>query len=71
MYGVSDNARSWYDNSRAEALGYNPSGRSEDYAKAVLASDQGQGDTPSEFYQGGTFCGAEYTADFSVMKTKG
>src|SRR5690606_35728939 len=24
MYGVSDNQRSWYDNSRAQALGYKP-----------------------------------------------
>src|SRR5690606_33438673 len=28
VYGVSDNARAWYDNSRARELGYAPEGRS-------------------------------------------
>ena len=71
MYGVSDNKRSWYDNSRAVALGYKPKGHSEDYAQAVLGDDPPGDDNPSEFYQGGTFCGEEYSADFEIMKTKG
>ena len=71
MYGVSDNARSWYDNSRAASFGYQPQGRSEPYAAAVLAKEPSAADTPDEFYQGGTFCAAEYTADFAAMKPKG
>ncbi len=71
MYGVSDNVRSWYDNSHARSLAYRPEGRSEDYAGKVMATAPPAKDEPSEFYQGGTFCGAEYTADFPTMKTKG
>jgi hypothetical protein len=37
----------------------------------VLAKEQAAApDSPSEFYQGGTFCGAEYSADFASMKGK-
>lgn len=70
MYGISDNKRGWYDNSRAFALGYKPEDKSEDYAARVLGNDPPGEDSPSEFYQGGTFCGAEYTADFAAMKQK-
>jgi len=72
LYGVSDNTRSWYDNSRAEALGYKPAARSEDYAADIIAAEPASGKHPAgEFYQGGTFCADEYSADFDVMKTKG
>lgn len=71
MYGVSDNKRSWYDNSHAIALGYRPDGKSEDFAERVLGSDPPGEDIPSEFYQGGTFCGEEYNADFQTIKLKG
>jgi uronate dehydrogenase len=69
MYGVSDNARAWYDNSRAAALGYAPQSRSEDYAEAVLAAEPKDGKHPvAEKYQGGTFCAAEYSADFETIR---
>ena len=72
MYGVSDNQRSWYDNSRAAALGYKPQGRSEDFAAAVLAAEPKSGKHPAaEFYQGGTFCGEEFSADPATMNTRG
>ena len=32
VYGMSDNARAWWDNSRARELGYRPEGRSEEFA---------------------------------------
>lgn len=68
LYGISDNARSWYDNSRAVALGYAPQSRSEDYADAVLAAEPKEGKSAiAEHYQGGTFCAAEYTADFDAI----
>jgi uronate dehydrogenase len=70
MYGVSDNARSWYDNSHAASLGYKPEGRSEDFAAAILAATATAGEPVAEFYQGGTFCAAEYTADFAKLSKK-
>src|SRR5216684_2733688 len=63
VYGVSNNRRSWYDNSNAERLGYRPQDDSEPYAATVLAAEAGQPADPiAEHYQGGTFCAAEYTA---------
>ena len=40
MYGISDNARAWFDNSHAVELGYSPTGKSEDFAEQVLANRQ-------------------------------
>ena len=69
MYGVSDNARSWYDNSPAFELGYAPESRGEDYAEKVLAEEPKSGKHPvAEHYQGGTFCAAEYSAEFETIK---
>ncbi len=63
VYGVSNNRRSWYDNSNAERLGYRPQDNSEPYAEDVLAAEAGQPTDPiAERYQGGTFCAAEYSA---------
>ena len=71
MYGVSENERSFYDNTHARSLGYRPEGRSEAFAAKVMADAPPAKDEPSEFYQGGTFCGEEYGADFAEMKKKG
>ncbi len=54
VYGVSDNARSWYDNGNARRLGYAPQDDSEIYAEAVLAREQ-PGDARAEAFQGGAF----------------
>src|SRR5215472_16326833 len=63
VYGVSNNRRSWYDNSNAERLGYRPQDDSEPFAQAVLAAEAGRAIDPiAEHYQGGTFCAAEYSA---------
>jgi uronate dehydrogenase len=62
VYGVSNNRRSWYDNSNAERLGYRPQDDSEPYAEAVLAAEPTGSAPIAEYYQGGTFCAAEYTA---------
>jgi uronate dehydrogenase len=63
VYGVSNNRRSWYDNSNAERLGYRPQDDAEDFAEAVLAAEAGRAVDPvAERYQGGTFCAAEYSA---------
>jgi uronate dehydrogenase len=62
VYGASDNARGWWDNSNAYRLGYRPLDRSEDYAAEVLAQDTGPtGDDRIDLSQGGTFCVSEAT----------
>ena len=63
VYGVSNNRRSWYDNSNAVRLGYQPQDGSEPFAKAVLAAEAGRAvDAIAERYQGGALCAAEYSA---------
>jgi uronate dehydrogenase len=54
VYGVSDNARSWYDNANALRLGYRPVDDSEIYAEALLARER-PGDPRAEMFQGGAF----------------
>lgn len=54
VYGVSRNARSWYDNANAVRLGYRPKDDSETFAVEVLARER-PGDPRAETYQGGTF----------------
>jgi uronate dehydrogenase len=64
FYGVSDNAASWWDNSRAARLGYRPQGRAEDFrAQALAAQAKLAPDPIAARYQGGPFCSAEYDAD--------
>ena len=60
VYGVSDNARSWWDNSNAARLGYVPMDRSEDYAGEVLAqAPPASPDSIAERVQGGDFAVVE------------
>jgi uronate dehydrogenase len=61
VYGVSDNAASWYDNSVAYALGYRPQDRSEDHRASAEAGESAiQSDAIARYYQGGPFCSIEY-----------
>jgi uronate dehydrogenase len=63
VYGVSNNQRSWYDNSNAVRLGYRPQDDSEPHAAAILAAEGALVKDPiAEQYQGGTFCADEYDA---------
>jgi uronate dehydrogenase len=62
VYGVSDNRRSWYDNSNAYRLGYRPQDDAERFAAEVLAKEQ-PGDPRAELYQGGNFVFAEIGGD--------
>lgn len=63
VYGVSNNDRSWWDNSQAEAMGYRPQDNAEEYAEAVLAEEAKRPeDGIAERYQGGTFASDEYAA---------
>ncbi len=63
VYGVSNNRRSWYDNSNAVRLGYRPQDDSEPYAAEVLAKEPAGADPIAERRQGGTFCAEEYSAE--------
>ena len=59
VYGVSKNKRSWYDNSNAYRLGYEPQDDSEAYAAEVLRREKPGGEPKAEIYQGGAFVVAE------------
>ena len=59
VYGISDNARAWFDNRNAYRLGYRPQDASEPYAEEVLRRDPPPGTTPADIYQGGGHCMAE------------
>jgi uronate dehydrogenase len=62
LYGASDNAASWWDNSRARALGYRPSGKAEDHRVHAEAEQAKIGPDPvGDLFQGGSFCSAEFT----------
>jgi len=57
FYGISDNARSFWDNEAAFRYGYRPQGRAEDHAAAALAAEAKRPPDPvSDWYQGGGFC---------------
>lgn len=59
VYGISDNARAWFDNANARRLGYRPKDRSEKYAKDILKRDGPPGTSPADIYQGGGHCMSE------------
>lgn len=70
LYGASGNTRAWWDNSRAFQLGYKPKFNAEDFvAHAQAEQAKVQPDPVCDYYQGGTFCSAEYSADFDALKT--
>ncbi len=61
VYGVSDNARGWWDNSAAFRLGYRPSGRAEDHRDEALAAQAKLPPDPiGDILQGGSFCSEEF-----------
>jgi uronate dehydrogenase len=63
VYGMSDNKRTWWDNSNALRLGYRPKHRSEDFVDAVMAREPKRDlSDPAEIYQGGIFVTAESVA---------
>jgi uronate dehydrogenase len=64
FYGASLNERAWWDNSNAYRHGYRPKHRAEDHRDHALAEQTKlPADRVGDFYQGGTFCSAEYTAE--------
>lgn len=64
LYGASFNERAWWDNSRAYALGYRPTGKAEAHLDHAMAGQAVLPPDPvGDFYQGGTFCSAEFDGD--------
>lgn len=61
IYGMSDNVRGWWDNRRAQELGYVPKYASEAFAAKVLAKAE-PADSIADQYQGGAFCAQEYAS---------
>jgi uronate dehydrogenase len=64
FYGISFNECTWWDNSRAYTYGYRPTGRAEEFRDEALAAQAKlPADPVGDFFQGGSFCSAEFTGD--------
>ncbi len=61
IYGMSNNVRGWWDNQRAQELGYVPKHASEEFAAKIMAVQE-TADAIADRYQGGTFCAMEYSS---------
>jgi len=61
VYGVSANSATWYDNSRAEALGYHPRHSADPFAAALTPKVTDQ--PVAERYQGGSFAADGHIGD--------
>lgn len=61
VYGVSDNSRSWWDNSNAERLGYRPADSADRFIETHIGKTTD--DPIAELTQGGTFSSSEFTGD--------
>jgi uronate dehydrogenase len=59
IYGISNNARTWFDNRNARRLGYRPQDKSEPYAKEILEREGPPGTSPGDIFQGGGHCMSE------------
>ena len=60
VWGVSDNTRSYYDNTGAERLGFKPQQNSEDFAADILKQPNPL-DPIARQYQGGAFVTIDFT----------
>jgi uronate dehydrogenase len=64
VWGVSDNATAWWDNTTAFRLGFKPQDSSDGWAAAVAAKAvKEEGDAVSLGVQGGVFASKEYHGD--------
>ncbi len=64
VYGISDNARAWYDNANAWRLGYRPEDQAEDFAAGATEADLKLPPDPiGKQFQGGGFCAMEFSGD--------
>jgi uronate dehydrogenase len=61
VYGISNNARAFWDNNRAWELGYRPIGKAEEFAQEALTKQKAlPPDGIGDFFQGGPFCSDEF-----------
>ena len=60
VWGVSNNTRSYWDNSAAERIGYRPVQNAEDYAEEILRQPNPL-DPIARTFQGGSFTTMDYT----------
>ena len=68
FYGVSRNDRSFWDNRRAYALGYEPEDNAEAWAEDLLAADPPEPGGPlARRLQGGTYCEIEFDGDAGAL----
>jgi uronate dehydrogenase len=66
VYGISNNQRAFWDNSRAHELGYLPEGKAENFAKEALDRQLMLPlDEIGDFFQGGPFCSADFSTPFA------
>jgi uronate dehydrogenase len=71
VYGVSYNERGWWDNSAAQALGYQPQGRAEEFAAEVLAAQALlPPDAVGDYFQGGPFCSQEFASSLARIRNE-
>jgi uronate dehydrogenase len=69
VYGMSDNARAWWNNERAHELGYRPRDHAEDHAAEALAAQAKLPPDPvGDIFQGGAFCSAEFSGLLEQIK---
>jgi uronate dehydrogenase len=69
VYGMSENARAWWNNKRAHELGYRPRDHAEDHAAEALAAQAKLPPDPvGDIFQGGTFCSAEFSGLLEQIK---
>ncbi len=64
VYGCSDNARGWWDNTAAHSLGYEPKHQGEDHRDHALAEQAKMpADKVGDLFQGGTFTADGFDGD--------
>ena len=69
VYGMSENARAWWNNERAHELGYRPRDHAEDHAAEALAAQAKLPPDPvGDIFQGGAFCSAEFSGLLEQIK---
>jgi uronate dehydrogenase len=65
-YGISANARSFWDNREAAALGYAPRDDAEDFAAQLLANAPAEDPAAAPFH-GGWYCAMDFAGDISAI----
>ena len=64
VYGVSDNDRNVWDNTKVAWLGYRPQDNAEDYAGEILSLMAPEDEPEIErTFHGGSFCDVEFSGD--------